>query len=453
LRLPSFRRDARAYGALLVVLFAYLMFARTRASADSFLMLRDQIRDWGYALGSLRSLPLTGTQSTAGGSSLGPIYYWILWLARVVVGPWTSGLPHAGAVGISIVQTLADLLLLEALRRRTGSLWIAVATVLFTATASHDLAVSSTIWNPAVSIAFVKLAIALLLLGSDQPSARTVVSTTAAAWFAVQAHSAAVFVALPIVASFVLRDLGRRSPGVAFQHARTIVEVIVVLQLPYLYQALTATASVGPGRLVASAAGTLAHPETLRVTASLTALVESISSVLFTPYAGPWGPIVLALAIAAIVVCLWRDLTWLTVTVIPLACAVAGFALWQQPYDEYWYLPLAPCAAIAIARAATLFRARETTVVLIVVVVALQPGRVAHSLTWYRMPEYRALASGARDIRRQTAEVRRIRTSFPLPGLSSATFLYEVLGGRLNPAAQFDATIDADGHATFVPVK
>jgi len=69
------------------------------------------------------------------------------------------------------------------------------------------------------------------------------------------------------------------------------------------------------------------------------------------------------------------------------------------------------------------------------------------------MPEYRALSRGAREIRRQTAEVRRIDTSFPLPGLSSATFLYEVLGGRLSPTAAFDATIDREGHAQFVAVK
>src|SRR5262245_8085147 len=99
--------------ALFAALFVYLMFARTRASADTFLMLTDQMRDWRYALGPLTGLPLTGTQSTAGGWSLGPVYYWVLWLSRGVVGPWIGNLPHAGAICISLTQSGADTLLIR----------------------------------------------------------------------------------------------------------------------------------------------------------------------------------------------------------------------------------------------------------------------------------------------------------------------------------------------------
>lgn len=65
-------------------------------------MLADQIRDWRIALGAFRDLPLVGTPSTAGGVSLGPVYYWLLWLSRVPspttcrtldlsVWPWCRG--------------------------------------------------------------------------------------------------------------------------------------------------------------------------------------------------------------------------------------------------------------------------------------------------------------------------------------------------------------------------
>ena len=182
----------------MAALAAYLMFARTRGINSSFLLLRDQIRDWGFALGPLADLPLTGTQSTAGGSSLGPIYYWVLWACRVVIGPWTNNLPTAGAIGISLLQTGADLLLLEALRRALGSFWLAFALVLLLATTSHDLAISATIWNPAVSVAFVKIALGLLLLSDRHSSIWWVLATTVSAWFAVQAHSVAIFVAAPV---------------------------------------------------------------------------------------------------------------------------------------------------------------------------------------------------------------------------------------------------------------
>src|SRR5262245_26978127 len=108
---PPAARPSRLEWAALALLVPYLMYARTRDSFDSFVLMRDQIRDWSYALGPLTGLPLTGTQSTAGGYALGPIYYWVLWLSRVLIGPWTSNLPPAGAIGISLLQTAADLFL------------------------------------------------------------------------------------------------------------------------------------------------------------------------------------------------------------------------------------------------------------------------------------------------------------------------------------------------------
>lgn len=429
------------------------MFARTRASADSFHMLTDQIRDWRLALGPFADLPLTGTQSTAGGWSLGPVYYWVLWLSRVTIGPWVGNFPHAGAIGISVLQSAADLFLLHALAKKTESLWLAVAATLLIATASHDLALSATIWNPAVSVAFVKATLALVLLTGDQVSTLRTVIITVTAWLAAQAHSSALFVAVPVLGSIVARDVWHRHAARALQRARTMIEIVVILQIPFLYHALTTESAPGPNRLADSVAQTLSNPDTLRLGASLSALLNLTSRILATPYYTSWWPFVLGGAVVVLLIRARRDLALLSATVLPLACAVAGFAIWQLLYDEYWYLPLAPCAAVTLALAATAIRPRETAIVLTVVVLALQPGRLAHSLTWYRMPEYRALARGARDTRRQVAAVRSIDTSFPLPRLSSATFLYEVLGGRLDPAAGFDAMIDPDGRVTFTAVK
>lgn len=416
-------------------------------------MLTDQMRDWRLALGPFTELPLAGTQSTAGGWSLGPVYYWVLWLSRVTVGPWVDNFPHAGAIGISALQTAADLLLFHALAKKTESLWLAAAATLLAATASHDLAVSATIWNPAVSVAFVKGALALVLLTGEQVSTLRLVAITVTVWFAAQAHSSALFVAAPVLGSFVARDLWQRQAGRALQRARTIIEVIVILQVPFLYHTLTTDSAPGPNRLADSLAQTLANPETLRLGASLSALGNLATRIITTPYYASWWPFVLGVSVLVVLVRARRDLTLLSATVLPLACGVAGFAIWQLLYDEYWYLPLAPCAALTLAFAATAVRPRETGIALTVAVLAIQPGRLSHSLTWYRMPEYRALARGARDIHRQLADVRRIDTSFPLPRLTSATFLYEVLGGRVNAEAPFDATIGPGGRVTFTPVK
>lgn len=421
--------------------------------SDTFLMLRDQIRDWRFALGPLAGLPLTGTQSTAGGSSLGPIYYWLLWLIRHVVGPWTSYLPHAGAIGLSLFHTAADLFFLHAIWKRTGSVWLALGVTLLAATTSHDLAISSTIWNPTVSIAFAKITLALLLLDSPQRPAWWLAATTAAAWFAVQAHSAAIFIAAPVLGSAVLRALTQEGAVKALQRVRTIVEAILVLQLPFIYDAFTHASEAGPTRALGSAAQALANPSSFRVGPSTEALGQSLSRILFAPWYSNWWMLPIVAAAAVVVVRARRDLTLLTATVLPLVCTALGFALWQGNYDEYWYLPVAPCAALMLGLAVTWWRPRGAAIALVVAVVAVQPWRVAHAHTRYRMPEYRALSRGARDILRQTPVVRRLDTTFPPPPLSEVAFPYEAMGGRLSPDAGFDATIDADGRVRFSPVR
>ncbi len=103
------------------MLFGYLVFLRTRGVSVSFWLLGDQIRDWSVALGSWSDLPLAGTPSVAGGTTLGPVFYWTLWGIRHAVGPWTDNLPHAGSIGLSIIQSFADGVLLAALWKRLGS--------------------------------------------------------------------------------------------------------------------------------------------------------------------------------------------------------------------------------------------------------------------------------------------------------------------------------------------
>jgi len=86
---------------------------------------------------------------------------------------------------------------------------------------------------------------------------------------------------------------------------------------------------------------------------------------------------------------------------------------------------------------------------LVAVLVVGQPARSAEALTLHRLPEYGALLKGAREIKRRVAEVREIKLGFPVPPSTSPTFLYELLGGRIDPGAPYAATIHRDGRASF----
>ena len=178
----------RARIAIAAAFFIYVLLIRTYDITSTFLMLGDQIRDWTIALGSWRDLPLTGPPSVAGGRTLGPVYYWLLWLGRVIIGPFTDNLPHAGGIIVALLQTIGDTWLLWVLMTRLP-IALALATSLFVVSAPFDLGLSAVIWNPPVAAALAKMAMALVLTLGKEPARWRVAITAAVAWLAVQAHS------------------------------------------------------------------------------------------------------------------------------------------------------------------------------------------------------------------------------------------------------------------------
>src|SRR6185503_18876669 len=158
---PSFR--ARDIGVM-AVFFVCILTIRTWGISSRFWLLEDQIRDWSIALRPFRDLPLVGPPTHVGGYTIGPAFYWILWAIRVVVGPWFDNLPHAGGIGQALLQSAADGLLLVAIWRRIGSMWIALATVLIVAAAPFDLSLAAVVWNPVVGSTLAKISMALILL-------------------------------------------------------------------------------------------------------------------------------------------------------------------------------------------------------------------------------------------------------------------------------------------------
>ena len=217
----------RAHIAVAAAFFIYVLLIRTYDLANSFLMLGEQTRDWAVALGSWTDLPLTGAPSTAGGRGFGPAYYWILWIGRVLVGPFASNLPHAGGIWIALLQSVADTWLLVVLARRVPVV-LALAMCLFIASAPFDISISGVIWNPPVAAALVKMATALALSLGESPAAWRVAITAAVSWLAVQAHLSAIFVAAPLITALVAQPLLRRQ----WRHAARFAAAIGVNSAP-----------------------------------------------------------------------------------------------------------------------------------------------------------------------------------------------------------------------------
>jgi hypothetical protein len=195
--------------AAAIAVFAYGVWFRTHGVSESFALRGDQVRDWTVALRPFSELPLSGVPSTAGGTTIGPAYYWFLWGAARIFGPFADYLPHSGGIAIAVAHSLADALLLVALARRFRSLALVTTIVVMIATAPYDATLSATVWNPPVAEALVKVAIALLIWSPEVTLARGA-AATAAAWLALHCHTGAIVVVVPMLLMLIGRPLVER---------------------------------------------------------------------------------------------------------------------------------------------------------------------------------------------------------------------------------------------------
>ena len=436
------------------MVFAYLVFARTRHITETFVLLGDQILYWTMALGPFRELPLAGP-SSVGGTTLGPAFVWTVWAIRHLVGPFTDNLPHAGGIGIAILQSAADACLLIALWRWTASAAFALAVTLLVATSPLDLALSATIWNPPVSVALIKLTMALVMLEGESRSIWWGLAATAAATLAVQAHSSAVFVAAPVIASFPLRDAWARRWMPALRRARAALEVMLLLEVPYLVNLIvTRPDRVAPSMVLEGVGASLRGTAAMQFGNSFQAVSASTAAILISPGGLRWFGALLIVCLAITAFRLRRELTMQCVSVVPILLTIVGFATWQRTFDTYWFLTIAPSVVLTIALALTFWRPAATvvSVAMLAGVVVAQPARLTASMASHRVPEYGALLRGTREIRQRTAEIRSIQTEFPLPPSADREYLYRILGGRITPDAKFIAFIKSSGDVVFTPV-
>jgi hypothetical protein len=458
---PRGRRGATARGllpcAVPAAMFVGLTLLRTDGITSSLWLFDDQIRYWETALLPLWDQPLVGPRTHVGGYALGPAFYWVLWLIRVTLGPWVDNLPHAGAIGQVLLASAADTLLLVAVWRRTTSVWLAMATVLLLATAPYDLALSSTIWNPIMAAIAVKAATALVLLRWPERSLTHAGATATLAWTAMHCNLPAVFPVAGIFAAIILPPFLTRDYRAGGMRAVTVALVVLVLQLPYLaHRIWRDPGGGGVGAVTDSLGQVLGGSEALRFSESAASLAHAVNRIQVDPWQASWIGWVLVLCGAIVLVRHRQDWSLLAVTVVPLVAALVGYTFWVADYDDYYYLSIMPAAVLTFQFGLTALvrgpAAQVAAVALCVVTIAILPVRVGQSATIHRMPGYGELVDGSRQILKRDVAVREIRADFLPPG-SDPEFLFRILGGRVDPDADWVASVAADGIVSYERVS
>jgi hypothetical protein len=446
------RRRGRIALALGIVVATLIV--RVWGISDHFPLLGDQIRDWDIVLGPFSELPLIGPPTHVRGYTIGPAFYWIMWLIRVSVGPWFDNLPHAGGIGQALLQGGADAVLALAVWHRTRSVWLALAAIVLLATASFDLSLAAVIWNPVVGSILAKLGTALVLLDWPQRSALRGAVTAAVAWSAVHAYTGAIFVALGVLAALILDPVVRRDRAGAWRSAGVIVVVILLLQLPLaLHQVSNRFADAAMGAVSGGIRQVILGIELPRFGESATGYGNAFTFIQASPWGGVWPRWLLAVCAVIVTIRYRRDPVLLAAILAPQVLAVLGFAFWLGGLDSYYYLSLMPAAVLTILLGITGVMpsgvTRVAAVALLVGALAVVPARLRFAATLNRMPEYGILVRASRDLVRQQRPIRGIDADFVLPPTASSRFMYGILGGRFDPASPWLAVIAPGGAITY----
>ena len=462
--------------AIAVVFFVYVLWIRTYDVASTFLMLGEQTRDWAIALGGLTDLPLAGAPSTAGGRGLGPAYYWLLWIGRVMIGPFLDNLPHAGGITVALLQSLADTWLLVALSRRVH--WtLALAMCLLIASAPFDIAISSVIWNPPVSAAFIKMATASALsvsratplrgshlrqgyggqAGETVSGGRSVALTAALAWMAVQAHLSAIFVAAPLLAALAIQRFydGSTDAGRSFYErskaALIIGMTILILQVPFFLSMLREPdAAVGPTSAIAG----LTDPEAVRPWLAYDSVTSITGNLLWPMSDAPLVFAVVTLILGTIVAFAYRrDAVVLGASVGGVIMATLLFTTSTRSYDGYWFLTLTTALTLTYGMAIAVIPSKTAVkgigFAILLLVAWRQPARLADSTRFFKYPQYGAMLTASRQLISQAPALRDIRVTFEVHPTMDRHFIYRILGGRIDGTALYTAVVNGDGSASL----
>jgi hypothetical protein len=257
-------------------------------------------------------------------------------------------------------------------------------------------------------------------------------------------------VAVPLLVGVAVA--GTTSLRAAFGRALLIASVILLLQVPWLVHVLRAGTSATPTPMLESvlavARDPLGAPQPI---ASAAATVRAIAYNTGLGVPPSVAAVLIAFGAIALTVTV-RDTLLRMIAAGPLVCAVALFAVWQGSLNEnYWFLALSLPAALCVFGWLSSAPIRVTQVTLLCCLAALaylQPAQAHLASTSLRTPIYGALVAGSRAALASAEPISEIRTQFDMPPGVAPSYIYHLLGGRLQQNGR-TVVIDPAGRLAF----
>jgi hypothetical protein len=125
------------------------------------------------------------------------------------------------------------------------------------------------------------------------------------------------------------------------------------------------------------------------------------------------------------------------------------FTTSTRNYDGYWFLTLTTALTLTYGMAIAAIPSKPAVkwigIALLLLVAWRQPARIADSTRFFKYPQYEAMARASRTLIMQAPSVRDIKLTFEVHPTMDRTFIYRILGGRIDEAALFTAVVNSDG--------
>lgn len=438
---------------LIVVLFLYSLFFRTYNIDENFFLYGDQIRDWKIAQGGFTDLPLTGTPRGLDGTfSYGPIFYWVLWLIRIIVGPFFNNLPHAGGIGLAFLHALADSFLLFAMIKTYVPVIPAFTIGLILVSSPFESSLSGLIWNPGLAVSFVNLTTGLFLLACKKPSLLKFAFITATGLFAFHSHTPAVYFSLVIFITLPLLCI--LSENISNKHFVVVMGlVIIILQIPYmLFLSMHPEYKSHSSVIESSITSFLFDFSLFHPLKSFDFLSQSMNVLLFQPYNIPFFKAWILISICSMLFYHRKKPFILAIAIMPVILAWIGYSVFNKEFDTYWLMvlmtPFSMMLIIGITDTGLKSLGKVLSIVLLAFAIFSQPGRFKERLNSAVMPSYHILVKGVKQIVKERKSVGEIKT-FRGKDKDAARFLFNLSGGSINKNSNISALIKADGNVEF----
>jgi hypothetical protein len=158
-------------------------------------------------------------------------------------------------------------------------------------------------------------------------------------------------------------------------------------------------------------------------------------------------PSVIAAIIVAIVY--RRDAILIAVSGGAILMATVLFTTSTRNYDGYWFITLITALTLTFGMVIAAIPSRMAvtwiSIAVLLFVAWRQPARIEDSKRFFKYPQYETMLRGSRELMKKAPVVRDIKVTFEVHPTMDRTFIYKILGGRIDPAALSIATINGDG--------